>query len=302
MTKADRLPDFHKLFERGYELAEADDNGEWHSEPSVDEYSSGEPRWHWHASSIGGCVRAQILKRAGMAPDAATVDSEMAFAFGHTIHSAMEGFLLHSDKILEEITEGEWRVHSVETGGAHPTLPLKAKPDAVLVHRHGALAVMDTKTEGGSALRIRKEKLKTDDGKDGGVSLAHKLQVTAGAMCTEARGRLPEIKTGIMCYVSRKEGKNSWDFYREQFAITPALRKDVLARLDDLDTAWFNYESFGALPPRLEAEKQFYGGVGPNWRCRARSNDDPRGKFCASRSVCMALPPEPLAAQLGTIK
>jgi hypothetical protein len=230
------------------------------------------------------------------------VDSEMAFEFGHTIHAAAEEFLKSSTKILYDVTDHEWTVYSVEVGGAHRTLALKAKPDAVLIDGTGNLVVHDHKTEGGTSLRIRKANTKATNASDG-VSLGHKIQVTAGAMCIESRdGIEPPIKKGMVLYMSKQEGKNKWDFFTETFTITDALRMAVLKKLIKLDLAWIVYEDFGTLPPRLPAEEQYYGGVGPNWRCRARSADDPRGAYCSSRSICMVLPPVPDENQLRTIK
>ena len=292
--------DWRAVFERGFAERNEREASQWHVEPSTDEYHGDELIYHWHASALGGCVRAAILKRAGLAPDPNTVDSEMNFEFGHSIHAAAEEFLKSDTNILSGVTEGEWSVYSVEAGGAHPTLPLKAKPDAVLWNGM-ALVVHDHKTEGGTSLRIRKANTKASGASDG-VSLGHKIQVTAGAMCTEARDGLAQIKKGMVLYMSKREGINKWDFFTETFTITSALREAVLAKLTELEVAWNAYELSGILPPRLPAEEQFYGGVGPNWRCRARSADDPRGVYCASRSICMALPPVPDENQLRTIK
>src|ERR1035441_1583305 len=120
-------------------------------------------------------------------------------------------------------------------------------------------------------------------------------------MCVESRDQLDNIKLGVMCYISRQEGRNAWDFYTEEFAITPALRAAVTAKLSELDMAWKDYEDFGQLPPRLDPEISF-GKLGPAWRCRARSPQEDRGKFCPSKSACMALSPTPLPAQLATIQ
>lgn len=301
MPSKKTTPDWHAVFERGF--AERNENAasQWHIEPSTDEYHGDELIYHWHASALGGCTRAAVLKRAGMAPDPNTVDSEMGFEFGHAIHSAAEGFLKSDMKHLEAVSDGDWSVYSVEVGGAHPTLALKAQPDAVLLNGK-ELVVHDHKTEGGTALRIRKANAKEAGNSDESVSLSHKIQVTAGAMCTEARDKLPNIKRGMVLYMSKQEGRNKWDFHTETFAITSALRNAVLAKLTELEVAWNAYELGGILPPRLPAEEQYYGGVGPNWRCRARSADDPRGVYCASRSVCMVLPPIPEETQLRTIK
>ena len=296
VRKSRTLPDFRKIFERGFALREARTDADWHSEPSIDEFSL-TPRWHWHASSLGDCVRAAVLKRASLAPDPTTVDSNMAFEFGHTMHSALEEFL-KAGALFDG--SGDWTVDSVEAGGAHPTLPLKAKPDAIL--KCGAEFVpFDFKTEGGTALRIRTSNQKSEGAADS-VSPAHKLQVTAGAMCSEARNEIKKVKRGIVCYCSRREGKNLWDFDSQEFVIDDALRAQVTAKLSELDQAWNAYQLAGTLPPRLPAEPQFYGGVGPNWRCRAVGPGIDAGKFCAARSVCMALPPTPEPEQLGTVK
>ena len=294
----DSLPDFKQLFERGFAERNERERSEWHVEPSIDEYHGDEKTWHWHASAIGGCVRAQILKRAGMAPDPPTVDSEMAFAFGHVIHSAAEDFL--NAHILEDITGGEWRAYNVEGGGAHPTLALKAKPDAILMNPLSELVGFDWKTESGASLKIRKDKAKASKSKDN-VSIEHKLQVTTGAIVIEARDDLPPIKKGMVLYISKRGDRNVWEFFREEFTITAALRKAVMQRYHDLNEAWGRYEDFGTLPPRLDPEISF-GKLGPNWRCRARDASDDRGKFCPSRSVCFNLPPVPEPAQVATIQ
>jgi len=295
----DNMPDFREVFARGFADRNERTRSEWHIEPSIDEYHGDELIYHWHASAIGGCLRQQILKRAGLATDPPTVDSEMAFEFGHAIHSAAEGFLKSDAHILEAVTEGKWTVYNVESGGAHPVLALKAQPDAVLV-RYGELCVFDYKTEAGASLKIRKDKAKVAKSKDG-VSLEHKLQVTTGAIVIEARDNLPEIKKGMVLYISKKGDRNAWDFYREDFPITAALRKAVMTRYGELEEWWSRYEDFGTLPPRLDPEINF-GALGPNWRCRARDKDDDRGKHCEARSVCFGLPPVPLPAQLASIK
>ena len=290
------LPDFRELFERGFADRNARESSEWHKEPSRDEYHGNEKIWHWHASAIGGCVRAQILKRAGMAPDPPTVDSEMAFRFGTVVHADAEEFLKAG--ILEDISGGRWSIYNVESGGAHPTLALKAKPDAVLVNELSEFVGFDWKTESGASLKIRKDKAKASKSKDN-VSIEHKLQVTTGAIVVEARDNLPLIKKGMVLYISKQGDRNKWDFFREEFTITNALRLAVGARLSALETAWEKYEDFGTLPPRLDPEISF-GKLGPNWRCRARDASDDRGKLCPSRSVCFSLPPVPEAAQVAT--
>src|ERR1700747_99643 len=91
-------PRLQRLFEQGFELrgkpgyqkAPPVPIGTWHTEPAP--CPDGVERFHWHASSISGCTRQQMLKRAKMPFDPKPLDSEITLAFGTMVHGYLEEF------------------------------------------------------------------------------------------------------------------------------------------------------------------------------------------------------------------
>jgi hypothetical protein len=284
--------DFGQIFEDGLNAKNAA-SSEWHREPSYNEYR-GEYVYHWHASELAGCPRRAILKRAGVSLDATPVDSLIAFEFGHTLHKALEDIFgtIETDPLL--LSEGDWGIISVEKGGPHPDLNLKARPDAIL-RNEGMPVLFDLKTEGDFARKMRLQYQK-DTGAADAASFSHKLQITAGAIVAEGRGMVDQqVTRGMVAYVSRGSFGNSWTFDTQEFVIDEALRERVLDTVAYLDAAWDAYEVAQelALPPRLPEELKNGKYVLP-WQCRPRSKDDPRGKYCETRSACFDLPPAPI--------
>ena len=141
------LPDYEGLFEAGFRARESAQD-EWHKEPSVG--PDGVTRWYWHASQLTKCPRALILQRAGLARDPISLDGYMAMETGNAFHRVGEDFLASTPDALGS----DIGVISVEQGGGHKMLPLKAKPDHILLI-NGQPVVCDIKSEAGSAVKMR---------------------------------------------------------------------------------------------------------------------------------------------------
>lgn len=274
------------LFEQGFALKRAEDAAQ-HVEPSMDD--DGVVRFHWYASNLCGCVRAAVLKRAGWGSDPTTLNSSITFEFGHTMHRLCEAFLQSE----AAVTLGpNVEVIAVEQGGAHPTLPLKARPDAIF-KVNGQYAVFDLKTESSFSNRMRKGEAKSLN-QSHAVRPEHQIQITAGAMVAEARGIVPErVTVGIATYVAKAEGRNEWIWNTEWFNIDSGHRASVLRAIESLDEAWAVYERDGLLPGRLPVETKGSNYVLP-WRCKPVDGTSPMGKYCEARSTCFSLPPEPV--------
>jgi hypothetical protein len=253
------LPDYEALMEQGFLMREnlAD---QWHQEPS--EGPDGVTRWYWHASQLAKCPRGMILGRASLATDPIPLDGYMAMEVGNAFHKVMEDFL---DVTPEALGLGGIEVISVEKGGAHKRLPLKAKPDHILRINEQPV-VCDIKSEAGSAVKMRLNEQKATKSYDA-VRHAHKLQIAAGAMVAESLGMYTGTsRLGLVVYISRQIGKNKWDFSVETFEITQELRHEVIVRVCELDQAWENWVINGIAPDCLPMEMRF-GKLVPNWMC-----------------------------------
>lgn len=253
------LPDYEALMEAGFLMRESVED-EWHHEPS--EGADGVTRWHWHASQLAKCPRAMIFGRAGLAKDPIPLDGYMAMEVGNSFHKVMEDFLATTP---EALGVGGIEVISVERGGGHRLLPLKAKPDHIL-RINKQPVVCDIKSEAGSAVKMRLNEQKSTHSYDA-VRHAHKLQIAAGAMVAESLGMYEGVsRLGLVVYISRQIGKNKWDFSVETFEITHELRSEVILRVSTLESAWQNWVINGIAPDCLPYEMRF-GKLVPNWMC-----------------------------------
>lgn len=254
------LPDYEALWETGFVLRETAAD-EWHKEPSVG--PDGVIRWYWHASQLDKCPRALILQRAGLYQDDISLDGHMAMEVGNTFHQLTEDFL--NDVNAAAKLGDNIEVISVERGGAHNTLPLRAKPDHIL-RCNDAVIVCDVKSEAGSAVKMRKMAQKQTQAFDA-VRPEHKRQITAGAIVAEDLSMYEgQARTGLVVYISRQISKNKWDFSVESFEITAQMRTDVLNRIDFLEDAWEEFCASHIVPSCLPNEIRF-GKVVPNWLC-----------------------------------
>jgi hypothetical protein len=252
------LPDYEKLFEDGFNARESAADA-WHKEPSIG--PDGILKWYWHASQLAKCPRALILQRAGLASDPISLDGRMAMEVGNALHKVGEDFLAaHPDALGSGI-----EVISVEQGGAHSVLPVRAKPDHIL-RINSQPVICDFKSEAGSAVKMRANAQKEAKAYDA-VRPAHKLQITAGAMVAESLGIYDGVsRLGMVIYISRQIGRNVWDFSVETFEITQGLRDDVVAAVDALEFAWLLWETQHIAPSCLPYEMRF-GKLVPNWMC-----------------------------------
>ena len=256
------LPDYEALMEQGF-LARESAQDEWHHEPSAG--PDGVVRWYWHASQLTKCPRALILQRAGLAKDPIPLDGYMAMEVGNAMHKVMEDFLAeHPDALGSDIG-----VISVEQGGGHKMLPLKAKPDHILLI-NGQPVVCDIKSEAGSAVKMRLNEQKETKSFDA-VRHSHKVQITAGAMVAESLGIYKGVsRLGLVVYISRQIGKNRWDFSVETFEITAELRERVTAAVNNLEAYWTRWEAERIAPDCLPYEMRF-GKLVPSWLCARHS-------------------------------
>ena len=252
------LPDYEALLEAGFAERESEAD-QWHHEPS--EGPDGVTRWYWHASQLTKCPRALILQRAGLAKDPIPLDGFMAMEVGNAFHKVIEDFLASHPESMGDTIE----VISVEQGGAHKLLPLKAKPDHIL-RINKMPVVCDIKSEAGSAVKMRLNEQKATKSYDA-VRSAHKLQITAGAMVAESLGMYEGVsRLGLVVYISRQIGRNKWDTSVETFEITKDLRGEVILKVAMLEAAWLLWESGGPAPDCLPMEMRF-GKLVPNWMC-----------------------------------
>lgn len=268
IQKKNTNPDFAELLRRQF----AKEKSEWHSEPSYG--IDGLKRWHWHASSLSECTRANILKRAGMGTDPVPLNSNLTTYTGSMVHALFERALPSNDLNIGVVC--------VEQGGAHRTLPLKAKPDGI-IRWNDVLYCIDYKTGAGFGAKMR-----PIDYEDG-CKPEHKLQITAGTMVAESRGLVAEsINYGMLIYVERVD--NSRNDYRidvRTFEITQDMRDTVERKVFELEEAWRLYEETGQLPDRLDITT--HPG---KWKCLPMSKTNECGKWCQARSACYSLPPE----------
>ena len=267
------VPDFREVFERCFELREAQEAADgWHT-TRFDE--NGVP--YVHASSTGGCPREYVLRAAGAHVDPNTVDSMTNFALGNALHKVLEDHLTS----LPEF-DG-WKCLFSERGLTHSQMNLVGKADAILQSPGGDIVLFDLKSEAAQGKTLRERDNPLDH-----VRPEHKLQIAAGALLAEDAGIVEgRIETGMVCYISRLLGKNSWSYEAIAFAITDELRANVVHNVTDRVNAWNNYKATGTLPSRL-APIRMYGKMMPDWKCKQRGPDDERGMYCQLRAVCFA--------------
>jgi hypothetical protein len=242
---------------------------QWHDE------SHKPDGFHWHASSLTFCSRREILKRAGYVMDMDDPDQAMLLEQAKMIHEWMERAI--TSYCADPMNEAT--VLCTEVGYTHPTLNLRAKPDALLEIR-GVPVLVDYKTEKEGGMSRRQDAAKAA-GLRTSARYEHQIQLAATAMCLETNG-YPAISEGRVWYLSRQE----W-FTDEQPVdlADPLLRKEVERLIHNLDDAWEAYQAQAILPHRINLEERPYD----KWRCAVRPKEPPKGKFCPARSVCMDL-------------
>lgn len=231
--------------------------------------------WFYHASGLVDCDRKQVLKRMGKATDGLTLEAIMTFEVGHHYHRLLEEF-----SIKYEVVEPRFRLLAVEAGGAHPSLPLKARCD-LLFSWKGEPVLCDLKTESPFAKAHREE----DQQKYGypfAYRFEHLVQIQAQAMVIEALMELhTPIAEGRVLYLN----KSTLAVDQVPVALNKGTRALVLSRLNLMDHYWADWVGQRQLPPRLSAKSDL-------WRCKPRSVQDDRGLYCAARSNCMKMPDE----------
>jgi hypothetical protein len=263
--------DFGRLVDAGLMADKAAENA-WHK-----------PDGRWHASSLGDCPRAQILKRAGI-DEGQTRSSLLTFALGPAVHDSVERWAESYAAV-----EPRFEVLYTEVGWVHPTLNLKAKPDLVGAWE-GAPFVLEIKTErGGCPICKRggadywRQKRSAEFGYPTPVDYNHWLQATASAMCAEQS--TGPIAQGRVLYVT----KNDWFLDAVPVSLDdPIMRAEVVRRVETLDKLWAEYQARGALPPRIDP-----GDKDMIWRCDLRRKDEldgGKGRWCTVREACMGAP------------
>lgn len=243
---------------------------DWHDTPTDDE------TWYWHASSLCQCPREAILKRAKLGTDGIRVESKNTFAIGHTYHALAQFGM----ELL-----GQYENVKTEIGGRHSSLPLAARADLIYQHEE-EWYIVDWKTESSFAGKHRRE-----EAKDGTTARhEHQIQVTAGAMVLESPGNA-HFDRGWVVYINKESG----EIDQQPVNITDDLREEVYDRLGWLETAWKAASEDGILPPMLPDEQKMGRDrkpyMAPAWQCRPRSDTDPRGLYCQSRTACFARKP-----------
>ena len=256
--------DLGQIFEAGFRTREASEADSWHNE------HANPLGWHWHASAVAGCPREQVLKRAGLAKDGITLDSALTFELGHYWHSLMEKF---APAYAAE--EDRFKVVLLEQGGYHKDIPLAARCD-LLFSWQDELILADLKTEKPFA-KARRQQEADLKGYPYPYKWEHMIQLHATAMVLESLNPEMEILEGRLLYLD----KSSFQVDQVPCPITPAGRSSVAALVAGLEQAWARYELDGTLPEKLSAS-------GDVWKCAARSDTNPKGKWCAARSYCQA--------------
>lgn len=227
--------------------------------------------YHWHASSLSGCPRAAVLKRAAKATDGHTLEGALTFAVGHLYHALMErGAPLYAAE------EPRFAVLALEEGGYHPDIPLAARCDALLAW-NGLPVLVDYKTEKPQAAQRRRAE-QEQFGQAHPVRGEHRIQLTATAMVMEACKQTPEpISEARILYINKINGMPD----QQPVVIAQADRDLVMFLVERLEKHWSRYAKTGELPPRLTGNDE-------TWRCRARSEKDAKGIWCEARSWCMS--------------
>lgn len=251
--------DLSKIFEFGFKHR-VDGNDEWHKEPDHD--------YAQHASSLASCPRQAVLRRAHEDTDGLTLTSALTFEVGHAYHRLLEDFCLAYER-----EEPRFKVLAMEAGGRHPELPLKARCD-LLFSWEGKPILCDLKTEApAAAARRRSEQEKY--GEQFPVRAEHRIQVAAQAIVIEALMGIPKIKEARVLYVN----KVSFDCDQVPVFITEKERTAVLNLVFKHEHNWGVFKETAILPPRLEAADEV-------WRCRPRTEADPKGIYCSCREAC----------------
>ena len=228
--------------------------------------------YKWHASSLTFCTRREILKRAGYVMDMDDPDQAMLLEQAKMIHEWMERAI--TAYCADPANEAEILV--TEIGYTHPTLNLRAKPDALLGIR-GIPVLVDYKTEKEGGMSRRQDAAKASGAKTS-ARYEHQIQLAATAMCLETNG-YPSISEGRVWYLSRQE----WFTDEQPVDLGDSLlRKEVERKIHDLDAAWTAYETNAYLPHRIDLEAK----PGEKWKCSTRTKEPLKGKFCPARQVC----------------
>ena len=263
---------------------DAKGESQWHVNPGPDGV------YRWHASALGSCTRQQILKRAAaergeFVIETDPLESRLVFDLGHHYHALMEDGIKASP---------QYDLIGVEMGGHHPTLPLAALAD--IVYRHeGEVLIAEVKTESLYAGKHRREEswLAEDMETMTSARREHCLQMAAQAIVLEATDGPHEIETierGWVVYISKESGEHD----QQPAIIGPELRDQVYSRIEVLEACWRRYLADGTLPDLLADElkvdkrskppREYFA---PNWLCRPRADDDPRGLYCRVRDEGM---------------
>lgn len=237
----------------------------WHDEGSKDEYK-------WHASGLTFCSRREILKRAGYVMTTDDPDQAMLLEQAKMIHEWMERAI--TAYCADPVNEAQ--ILCTEIGYTHPTLNLRAKPDALLEIK-GVPVLVDYKTEKEGGMSRRRDAAKQSGAKTS-ARWEHQLQLAATAMVLETNG-YPAITEGRVWYLSRQE----WFTDEQPVDLGDSLlRMEVERKIHDLDAAWEAYQANATLPHRINLEQK----PQEKWKCATRTKEPTKGKFCPAYSVC----------------
>lgn len=224
--------------------------------------------WRWHASELSSCPRQLMYKRSRQASDPRPMEGQLTMLVGTMFHERMERGIASLGVL------GRLRPVVVEVGHYHATLPLAAKPDALVEIEGVGLVLLDLKTEHENASKRRTEDAR-EAGRRSNIRPEHALQLAATASVLESNGYGPIVQ-GHALYVSKNSfwlgepSANSVDLS------DGLLYKEVARKVNNLEAMWDDYVRDQELPSRYEDK---------HWNCRPDKKTG-LGMYCPAFKAC----------------
>ena len=239
-------------------VIESEGHSTWHDSDTED--------WKWHASELSSCSRQLIYKRANKANDPRPLEGQLTMLVGTMFHERMERGI----GVLA--ARGRLRPVVVEVGHYHASLPLAAKPDALVEIDGVGLVLLDFKTEHEQAAKRRADDARAE-GRRSLIRPEHALQIAATASVLESNGYRPIVQ-GHALYLSKN---NFWMGDPAQNGVDLSdglLYKEVERRVNNLEAMWETYKRDQELPDRYADN---------HWNCRAKGGV---GTYCPAWRAC----------------
>ena len=206
------------------------------------------PQTHWYPSSMGGCDRQALLKRAGEPQPPLDTTSLRTFWMGDTVHAALQGVLDKSMGNGYKVLGHELRVRDEE-------YHVSGRLDTLLERPDGDTELVEWKS-------IRSTAFKKDLPKP-----EHVLQLAVYGTFPASRDlgegdekttlfyKIPDV--GRIVYWSKDDAQVA----EYEIVFTAEIRQYVKDSLRRLDNILAEYETNGTLPPPIAGEQVMEDGV-----------------------------------------